>query len=352
MEGKVKKIRIERGHIEEDSGKSIHIGDITESEYSFIDFNRSGVPLMEIVTYPDFESGDEAYEFLTLLRSIVRYLGVSSGDMEKGALRCDVNVSVSKDENRGTKVEIKNLNSFRSVKRAIDFEVERQVKALENGERIVRETRHFDEKEGTTKPMRVKEELNDYRYFPEPDLPPLVLSKDYVDELKKEIPELPHKKAIRYIETYGLQEDYARTIAYNKKYADYFENIVREVSHPREVANFFLVNILGILNKIGLDIEDLSFGVDSFKELFSYLDSGQISTNIAKSVIEESVETKKSVKEIIESKGLIQVTDENYLREVIIKVINNNPTPVSQYLSGKKQVFGFLVGQALKVLKG
>jgi aspartyl-tRNA(Asn)/glutamyl-tRNA(Gln) amidotransferase subunit B len=352
MEGKVKKIRIERGHIEEDSGKSIHIGDITESEYSFIDFNRSGVPLMEIVTYPDFESGDEAYEFLTLLRSIVRYLGVSSGDMEKGALRCDVNVSVSKDENRGTKVEIKNLNSFRSVKRAIDFEIERQVKALENGERIVRETRHFDEKEGTTKPMRVKEELNDYRYFPEPDLPPLVLSKDYVDELKKEIPELPHKKAIRYIETYGLQEDYARTIAYNKKYADYFENIVREVSHPKEVANFFLVNILGILNKIGLDIENLSFGVDSFKELFSYLDSGQISTNIAKSVIEESVETKKSVKEIIESKGLIQVTDESYLREVIIKVINNNPTPVSQYLSGKKQVFGFLVGQAMKELKG
>jgi len=226
------------------------------------------------------------------------------------------------------------------------------VKALENGERIVRETSHFDEKEGTTKPMRVKEELNDYRYFPEPDLPPLVLSKDYVNELKKEIPELPHKKAIRYIETYGLQEDYARTIAYNKKYADYFENIVGAVSHPKEVANFFLVNILGILNKIGLDIEDLSFGVNSFKELFSYLDSGQISTNIAKSVIEESVETKKSVKETIESKGLIQVTDENYLREVIIKVINNNPTPVSQYLSGKKQVFGFLVGQAMKELKG
>lgn len=352
MEGKIKMIRIERGHIEEDSGKSIHLGDITESEYSFIDFNRSGVPLMEIVTYPDFESGDEAYEFLTLLRSIVRYLNVSSGDMEKGALRCDVNVSVSKDETKGTKVEIKNLNSFRSVKRAIDYEIERQVKALENGERIIRETRHFDEKEGTTKPMRVKEELNDYRYFPEPDLPPLVLSQSFVEEIKKELPELPHKKAMRYIETYGLQEDYARTIAYNKKYADYFENVVNSVGHPKEVSSFFLVNILGILNRKGKDIESLSFGIDSFKELFSYLDSGLISTNIAKAVIEESIETGASVKRIIEGKGLVQITDETQIRDIILQVLKSNPTPVSQYLSGKKQVFGFLVGQVMKELKG
>ncbi|BAL80754.1 Asp-tRNA(Asn)/Glu-tRNA(Gln) amidotransferase subunit GatB [Caldisericum exile] len=352
MEGKIKTIRIERGHIEEDSGKSIHIGDITESEYSFIDFNRSGVPLMEIVTYPDFESGDEAYEFLTLLRSIVRYLGVSSGDMEKGALRCDVNVSVSKNENKGTKVEIKNLNSFRSVKRAIDYEVERQINAIERGERIIRETRHFDEKEGTTKPMRVKEELNDYRYFPEPDLPPLVLDEEFVSEIKREIPELPHKKAIRYIETLGIQEDYARTIAYNKKYADYFENIVDNVGHPIEVANFFLVNILGLLNKRGKDIDSLTFGTNEFKELFHYLDSGLISTNIAKGVIEESIEKGLSVKEIVESKGLIQITDENQIRNVVIEVLKKNPTPVSQYLSGKKQVFGFLVGQTMKELKG
>jgi aspartyl-tRNA(Asn)/glutamyl-tRNA(Gln) amidotransferase subunit B len=307
---------------------------------------------MEIVTQPDFESGDEAYEFLTLLRSIVRYLGVSSGDMEKGALRCDVNVSVSKDENKGTKVEIKNLNSFRSVKRAIDFEVERQIKAIESGERIIRETRHFDEKEGTTKPMRVKEELNDYRYFPEPDLPPLELSEEFVLEVKNEIPELPNKKAVRYIETLGLQEDYARTIAYNKKYADYFEDIVNKVGHPKEVANFFLVNILGFLNKKGKDVDELTFGSNEFKELFSYLDSGLISTNIAKSVIEESIEKGISVKEIVESKGLVQITDENVIKEIVVKVLKNNPTPVSQYLSGKKQVFGFLVGQIMKELRG
>ena len=179
-----KKIRILRGHIEEDSGKSIHTGDITESEYSYIDFNRSGVPLMEIVTLPDIETPEEAYEFLVLLRKTVRYLGVSSGDMEKGALRCDVNVSVSKDNKLGTKVEIKNLNSFRSVRRALEFEIKRQIDTLENSGAIVQETRHLDEKSGETKPMRTKEELNDYRYFPEPDLPPLVLTDDYIENIK------------------------------------------------------------------------------------------------------------------------------------------------------------------------
>ena len=352
LEGKVKKVGIERAHIEEDSGKSIHIGDITESEFSLVDFNRAGVPLVEVVTRPDLESGDEAYEFLVLLRSIVRYLGVSSGDMEKGALRCDVNVSVSEDEVRGTKVEIKNLNSFRSVKRAIDYEVERQIKAINKGEVIMQETRHFDEKEGSTKPMRAKEELNDYRYFPEPDLPPLILSKDFVTELKDAIPELPHKKAIRYMETFGLQDELARTIAYNNKYAAYFENIVSEVGHPQEVANFFLVNIMGILNKKNMEIDDLKFGVMHFKELFSYLDSQKISTNIAKSVIEESIETGMSVKEIIEKKGLVQITDESYIREVVKTVLEKNPASVSQYLGGKKQVFGFLVGETMKVLRG
>ncbi len=352
LEGKIKKVGIERAHIEEDSGKSIHIGDITESEFSLVDFNRAGVPLVEVVSRPDLESGDEAYEFLVLLRSIVRYLDVSSGDMEKGALRCDVNVSVSEDEVKGTKVEIKNLNSFRSVKRAIDYEVERQIKAIQSGKVIVQETRHFDEKEGTTKPMRAKEELNDYRYFPEPDLPPLVLSNDFVTHLKETIPELPHKKAIRYMETFGLQDEAARTIAYNNKYAEYFENVVSVVGHPQEVANFFLVNIMGILNKKDMDIDDLKFGAAHFKELFSYLDSQKISTNIAKSVIEESIETGMGVKEIIDKKGLVQITDESYIRDIVKSVLEKNSTSVSQYLGGKKQVFGFLVGETMKVLKG
>lgn len=352
LSGKTKKVNIERGHIEEDSGKSIHLGDITEAEYSLIDFNRSGIPLMEIVTMPDLESGDEAYEFLVLLRSIVRYLNISSGDMEKGALRCDVNVSVSKDETKGTKVEIKNLNSFRSVKRAIDYEVARQIELLEKGERIVRETRHFDEHDGTTKTMRVKEELNDYRYFPEPDLPPLILDEQFIESVKRSLGELPNEKARRYIEQFGLQEDYARTIAYNKKYADYFENVVRVVGHPKEVANYFLVNILGLLNKKGLEIDSLKFGVDQFEELFYYLDNKKISSNIAKTVIEESLETGKSVKSIIEEKNLIQVVDESFIRDVVKNVIKDNPKPVSQYLSGKTQTFGFLVGAIMKELKG
>jgi len=352
VSGKVKKVNIERGHIEEDSGKSIHLGDITEAEYSLIDFNRSGIPLMEIVTMPDLESGDEAYEFLVLLRSIVRHLNISSGDMEKGALRCDVNVSVSKDETKGTKVEIKNLNSFRSVKRAIDYEIARQIELLEKGEKVIRETRHFDEHDGVTKTMRVKEELNDYRYFPEPDLPPLILDEQYIDSIKRSLEELPNEKARRYIEQFGLQEDYARTIAYNKKYADYFENVVNVVGHPKEVANYFLVNILGLLNKKGLEIEALQFGVEQFKELFYYLDSKKISSNIAKTVIEESLETGKSVKSIIEEKNLIQVVDDSFIRDVVKNVIKNNPKPVSQYLSGKTQTFGFLVGSVMKELKG
>ncbi len=352
VSGKVKKVNIERGHIEEDSGKSIHLGDITEAEYSLIDFNRSGIPLMEIVTMPDLESGDEAYEFLVLLRSIVRHLNISSGDMEKGALRCDVNVSVSKDETKGTKVEIKNLNSFRSVKRAIDYEIARQIELLEKGEKVIRETRHFDEHDGVTKTMRVKEELNDYRYFPEPDLPPLILDEQYIGSIKRSLGELPNEKARRYIEQFGLQEDYARTIAYNKKYADYFENVVNVVGHPKEVANYFLVNILGLLNKKGLGIEALQFGVEQFKELFYYLDSKKISSNIAKTVIEESLETGKSVKSIIEEKNLIQVVDDSFIRDVVKNVIKNNPKPVSQYLSGKTQTFGFLVGSVMKELKG
>ncbi|MEF3245012.1 MAG: Asp-tRNA(Asn)/Glu-tRNA(Gln) amidotransferase subunit GatB [Caldisericaceae bacterium] len=352
VSGKVKKVNIERGHIEEDSGKSIHLGDITESPYSLIDFNRSGIPLVEIVTMPDLESGDEAYEFLVLLRSIVRYLNISSGDMEKGALRCDVNVSVSKDETKGTKVEIKNLNSFRSVKRAIDYEISRQIELLEKGEKIVRETRHFDEHDGTTKTMRVKEELNDYRYFPEPDLPPLILDEQYIDSVKISLGELPNEKVRRYIEQFALQEDYARTLAYNKKYADYFESVVNVVEHPKEVANYFLVNILGLLNKKGLEIEALTFGVEQFKELFYYLDNKKISSNIAKAVIEESIETGKSVKSIIEGKNLIQVVDDSFIRDVVKNVIKNNPKPVSQYLSGKTQTFGFLVGSIMKELKG
>lgn len=349
-----KKIRIERAHIEEDSGKSIHAGDITESEFSFIDFNRSGIPLMEIVTLPDIETPDEAYDFLILLRSIVRYIGVSTGDMEKGAMRCDVNISVSKDKTMGTKVEIKNLNSFRSVKRALEYEIERQIDALKKGERIVQETRHFDEKENTTKPMRTKEELNDYRYFPEPDLPPLVLSDEFIENIKNTIPELPNTKEERYIKEFEINSDYARTIAYNPKLAEYFENIVKYVGIKRakDVANFIMVDISAYLNETKKEIDEINFTKEKFKELLDLIDNKTISLNSAKEVLDESLHIGNSPSEIVAKKRLIQITDETSIKEFVIDVLKENDAQVNQYLSGKTKVMGFLVGQVMKKSKG
>ncbi len=348
----LKKVRIQKGHLEEDSGKSIHIGDITESEFSFIDFNRSGVPLMEIVTEPDLESGDEAYEFLVLLRSIVRTLGVSSGDMEKGALRCDVNISVSKDKIKGKKVEVKNLNSFRTVKRAIEYEVERQIDFIEKGERIIQETRHFDEKEGITKPMRVKEELNDYRYFPEPDLPPLIVGKNYIDGIKNTMPELPNEKEKRFISQYRIPEDYARSIAYSPQLSEYFENVAKFIDHPREVANFLMVNIAGFLNEKNLEITDIKFTKEHFKELFELIESSKISLNIAKSVIEGCLWENKSPMQVVQEKGLIQISDLGSLAKIISEVLRDNSLQVEQYLNGKDKVFAFLIGQVMKKTQG
>jgi aspartyl-tRNA(Asn)/glutamyl-tRNA(Gln) amidotransferase subunit B len=349
-----KKIRIEKAHIEEDSGKSIHMGDITESEFSLIDFNRSGIPLLEIVTLPDIETPDEAYDFLILLRSIVRYIGVSTGDMEKGAMRCDVNISVSKDETMGTKVEIKNLNSFRSVKRALEYEIERQIGALKKGERIVQETRHFDEKEDTTKPMRTKEELNDYRYFPEPDLPPLVLSDEFIENIKNTIPELPNTKEERYIKEFEISSDYARTIAYHPKLAEYFENIVKYVGikMAKDVANFIMVDLSAYLNETKKEIDKINFTKEKFKELLDLIDNKTISRNTAKEVINESLRTGKTPSEIVSKKGCTQITDEDSIKKLVIEVLNENETQVKQYLSGETKVIGFLVGQTMKKSKG
>ena len=347
-----KKIRILRGHIEEDSGKSIHTGDITESEYSYIDFNRSGVPLMEIVTYPDIETAEEAYEFLVLLRKTVRYLGVSSGDMEKGALRCDVNISVSKGETLGTKVEIKNLNSFRSVRRALEFEINRQIETLKKGGKIVQETRHLDERTGETKPMRTKEELNDYRYFPEPDLPPLTLTDEYIEKIKETIPELPNEKEERFIKEYGISEDYAHEIAASIEVAEYFEEAAKLTGKPKEVSNYLMVNIMKFINENGKSIKEITFGAKEFKELLDLIDSKTISKNIAKSVLEESLSSGKTPSQIVEEKGLKQITDTGEIEKVIDEVIKENPKPVSQYLNGKKQVMGFLIGQIMKKTRG
>ncbi len=347
-----KKIHILRGHIEEDSGKSIHTGDITESQYSYIDFNRSGIPLMEIVTYPDIETAEQAYEFLVLLRKTVRYLGVSNGDMEKGALRCDVNISVSKGKELGTKVEIKNLNSFRSVRRALEFEIKRQVETLEKGGTIIQETRHLDERTGETKPMRVKEELNDYRYFPEPDLPPLVLTDKYIEKIRNTIPELPGNKEERFIKEFGINREYAHELASSEKIADYFENTVQVTGKPKETANYIMVIIMSYLNEKGKKIDQITFKAEHFKELFELIDNGTISKNIAKKVLDDSLRNGKSPKTIVREEGLVQITDTDAIESVINEIIEENPKPVSQFLNGKTQVIGFLVGQIMKKTKG
>lgn len=347
-----KKIRIERAHIEEDSGKSIHTGDITESKFSLIDFNRSGVPLMEIVTMPDIETPDEAYNFLILLRSIVRYIDVSTGDMEKGAMRCDVNISVSKDETMGTKVEIKNLNSFRSVKRALEYEIGRQIKSLEMGEKIIQETRHFDEKDGTTKPMRTKEELNDYRYFPEPDLPPLVLTDEFIENIRNNIPELPNVKEERYIREFEISSNYARTIAYNPKLAEYFEDVVNFAGRPKYVASLLLVNISAFLNETGKEIDEINFPKEHFKEVLDLIENKTISLNSAKEVLDESLQSGSSPSEIVAKKGITQITDEAIIKQFIKETLKENDAQVNQYLSGKTKVMAFLVGQVMKKAKG
>jgi aspartyl-tRNA(Asn)/glutamyl-tRNA(Gln) amidotransferase subunit B len=347
-----RKISIQRGHIEEDSGKSIHTGDITESTYSYIDFNRSGVPLMEIVTYPDIETAEEAYHFLVLLRKTVRYLGVSSGDMEKGALRCDVNVSLSKSNTMGTKVEIKNLNSFRSIRKALEYEIKRQTEMLKNGEKTIHETRHFDEKTGATKPMRTKEELNDYRYFPEPDLPPLLLNETFIEDIKNSLPELPVQKEERFIRQYSLSDAYAYEIASSIELADYFESIAKATGKPKEVANFLMGSIMKFLNETEKTISEIDFDEKKFIEFLSLLEKGIISKGIAKEVIVESLKTGKSPKKIVEDKGLIQITDENKIEEIVQQVLKENPEAVSRYLAGKTQVLGFLAGQVMKKTKG
>jgi len=342
-EGK-KKVRIRRLHLEEDAGKLVHEGDsITRASYSLVDMNRCGVPLIEIVTEPDISSPREARVFMEKLRSIVRYLGVSTGDMEKGALRCDANISVVDTETgrQSNRVEVKNMNSFRFVEKALEYEFERIVKAMERGEDVERETRGWDMTTKTTVSMRGKEEESDYRYFPEPDIPPVVLSDEYLEEVKKELPELPDEKAKRFMREYDLPEYDAKVLTSSKELAEFFEECVKVVNRPKDLSNWIMTEVLRELNERNIEITESKLTPQHFADLFKLMDEGKISIKIAKEIFPEVFETGKMPSQIVEEKGLVQISDEKLIEELVKKAMEQNPKAVQDYKSGKKKAAGF-----------
>ncbi len=350
LEVRGKRIRIRRLHIEEDAGKNIHEGSKT-----FVDLNRAGTPLMEIVTEPDIDSPQLAREFLEKLRNIMRYAGVSKADMEKGQLRCDINLSIRPKGSKelGTRVEIKNVNSFKFMQKAIEAEIERQIKLVLAGEKVVQETRTFDPSTGLTHPMRSKEEAEDYRYFPDPDLLPLVVPTGWIEEIRANMPELPEERLERFIKSYSLDEYAARVLTDNKELGDFFEEALRHYpQEPKLVANWLLNDLLGNLSEVGKDIENSPVSPKDLAELVRLIREGVLSSKLAKEVLKEMVLTGKEPQKIVQEKGLIQLSDEGQIRALVEEVLRENPKEVERYRSGEEKLFGFLVGQVMKKAKG
>ncbi|MBN1526573.1 MAG: Asp-tRNA(Asn)/Glu-tRNA(Gln) amidotransferase subunit GatB [Candidatus Omnitrophica bacterium] len=349
--GIAKKIRVKRVHLEEDAGKLIHD---TPGDYSFVDYNRTGIPLLEIVTEPDLNSPDEAYRYLTNLKSILQYLDVSSCDMEKGTLRCDANISVRPKgvSALGAKVELKNMNSFKNVRDGLEYEVSRQIEAVSAGEKISQETRLWDAEKGVTAPMRSKEEAHDYRYFPEPDLVPFVESGALVDEIKKTIPELPEARMRRFKAEYGLSDYDAGVMISDKLIADYFEACVKSYNKAKTVANWIMGDIMAQLKERDVGIAGLGLPPEGLSGLLKLIDDGTISGKIAKGVLVEMVETKKAAAEIVKEKSLAQVSDSGRIEEMVKAVVEKEAKSVSDYRNGKASAFTFLVGQVMKEAKG
>jgi aspartyl-tRNA(Asn)/glutamyl-tRNA(Gln) amidotransferase subunit B len=349
-----KNFGITRLHMEDDAGKSIHEGMPDTASKSYVNFNRTGVPLVEIVSEPDFRSSQEAYDYMAHLRKILLYLGVCDGNMEEGSMRCDANVSIRPkgSEKFGVKVEIKNLNSFRFLQRALDYEIERQTRALSQGERVIQETRLWDESEGRTSPMRSKEEAHDYRYFPEPDLLPLALDSAWVEEIRASLPELPDRKLKRMIDEYGLSVDDALLLTTTPTLADYFEECAKKSGNARLSANWIIGDLAYALKNSGKDIENSPIPPGHLAALIAMIDSGEISGKIAKTVFEEMCRTGEEPGIVIKKLGLAQVSDETSLISLIDKIMAANPKQVAEYRSGKTKVLGFFVGQAMKETKG
>lgn len=349
--GKRKRIRIKRVHLEEDAGKLVH----PEAEnYSLVDFNRSSVPLLEIVTEPDIASAQEAYDYLVRLKSILEYLKVSNCDMEKGSLRCDANISVRPvgEEALGTKVELKNMNTFKGVRLALEYEVKRQVAKLEDGEKIIQETRLWDSEKKITLSMRSKEEAQDYRYFPEPDLVPFVVDKAVIEKIKNNLPELPEAKANRFISEFGLSEYDASVLTSQADIANYFEECVGLYPNPKTVANWVTGDIMAQVNARNITIGQLGILPSSLADVLKMIEAGTISSKMAKELLLESIETKSRPEDIAKEKGLSQISDTSKLEEIARLVLKREKKSVRDYKSGKRNALAFLIGQIMKVTKG
>ncbi len=363
-----KKVRITRVHLEEDTGKLIHPAG---KDHSLVDFNRAGIPLMELVTEPDLRTAKETRKFAEELRLILRYLDVSTADMEKGQLRVEVNISLSRSKKLGTKVEIKNLNSFRAVEKAIDYEIDRQGEILDKGEKIIQETCGWDETRGITISQREKEEAHDYRYFPEPDLPTLYLAKSLIQEIKAEIPELPQQRRERLIKEYNLGGESSNIFVVNKDLGEYFEKVISELENwIKEIeikekvgekerkklvglaTNYIITDLQGLLKRASVIGEDFLITPENFAEFVALIYKGQISSKIAKQVLEEMFKTGADPSHIIEEKGLTQVTDQAEIEKIIKDVISKNPRAIEDYKKGKTAVLQFLVGQVMAATKG
>jgi len=357
VNGTRKKISVQRIHMEEDAGKSLHEGFPDSSRNTYLDFNRSGVPLVEIVTNPDLRSSAEAHEYLSRLKEILEYLEVNDGNMEEGSLRCDANVSVRRvgEQKFGTRTELKNMNSFRFVQKAIDFEVNRQIEVIEGGGRVIQETRLWNSVEEHTVSMRSKEEAHDYRYFPDPDLPLLVLDREWIGTIERSMPELPEARRRRFIEEYALPEYDAGVLATTRALADFFEDTAKLSGQPKTAANWIMGDLLRFYKDSNTDVKDLSHSPVKpmmLAEMISLVEKGTISGKIAKTVMEEMYATSKAPQAIIEEKGLVQISNTGEIEKIVTKVIEENPKPAEQYRQGKTGNLGFFVGQVMKATGG
>ncbi|HAM53093.1 MAG TPA: Asp-tRNA(Asn)/Glu-tRNA(Gln) amidotransferase GatCAB subunit B [Nitrospiraceae bacterium] len=346
-----KRIGLTRIHLEEDAGKNIHEG---AGNHSFVDLNRAGVPLMEIVSEPDIRTPSEASEYMKKLRTILRYLGVCDGNMEEGSLRCDANVSIRPvgSGELGVKVEMKNINSFRFVEKALEYEIKRQIRTLEESGTIVQETRLWDPSTGTTQSMRSKEEAHDYRYFPEPDLVPVMPDKKWIDEIKAFLPELPDKKRARFNSEYALPEYDADLLTSEKTTADWFEQAVKAGAHPKTVSNWMMGELMRLINEENKSIEECPLKPHQLAEMIKLITKGIISGKIAKTVFDEMYKTGKDAEAIVKEKGLTQISDTGSLEKTVDEIISKHPGEVNRFKAGDEKLLGFFVGQVMKATKG
>jgi len=346
-----KKVRIHRAHMEEDAGKLIHE---TKTKSSLVDYNRTGTPLLEIVTEPDIHSPQEAYDYLNILKLTLQYLNISDCDMEKGSLRCDANISLRKkgETKLGTKTELKNLNSFKAVKAGLEFEEQRQAKILSAGKPIVQETRLWDETRAATFSMRSKEEAHDYRYFPEPDLVPFTIDQKKIDEIKSSLPELPEAKRTRFLKDYGLSDYDAQILIQDKNLADFFEECVKLLPQPKKICNWINGALLKELNEKKADIKDIALRPKIFVDIIQKVDEGKVSNLVGKDILGMVIHAGKTPDHLIAEKGLAQVSDDHALEKIIDEVLSANQNVVNQIKEGKESALGFLIGQTMRQSKG